>query len=104
MTLFKVEDRYFGAVPGDSMVLALRALCARFLREVALTAGGGDGVAPSILDDAAAPHQHLGAHWDRLAGLIGAPGDPDFGAMAAAVEAMAGLDAGAAQTLRRWGL
>ncbi|MGA7204831.1 MAG: BtrH N-terminal domain-containing protein [Specibacter sp.] len=90
-----VGNRYSG--PG-----ALRPLYAQFLREVA--AGGGAGVEPStqVLADAAEQYEQLGAHWDRLATLVGAVREPDFAAMAGAVEAIAALEAEAARSLRSW--
>ncbi|MGO4384315.1 BtrH N-terminal domain-containing protein [Specibacter sp. RAF43] len=82
---------------------ALRPLQAGFLREAAQAAGAGDAAERARWMDAAAQYGRLGAHWDDLAGLIGAAGAavaPDFAAMANAVEVIAELESEAARTVR----
>lgn len=79
---------------------ALRPIYAEFLREVGTWSGSG--VEVSILADAAMQYRQLGAHWDDLTALVGAPGEPDFTAMANAVEVIADLEAEAARTLHKF--
>ena len=80
---------------------ALRPLYAEFLQEVSSTVNGGAGAEAPILEDAAAQYRRLGAHWDDLTALVGADGQPDFAAMANAVEVIADLEAEAARTLQK---
>lgn len=77
---------------------ALRPLYAEFLAEVA--ALEVTGVDPAQLRDTQQQYQELGAPWTSLTELIGAPGDPDFVAMAERVTALAGLESAAAQNLQ----
>ena len=79
---------------------ALRPLYAQFLREVAADGAAVSGVERGSLLEAAAQYESLGAHWDALTELVGAPGEPDFAAMAAQVEAIAVLENAAAQELQ----
>ena len=78
---------------------ALRPLYAQFLHEVAKTGEAVSGVERGSLLEAAAQYAALGAHWDTLVALVGAPGEPDFAAMAAAVDAIAVLENAAAGAL-----
>ncbi|POH57604.1 BtrH N-terminal domain-containing protein [Arthrobacter glacialis] len=81
---------------------ALRPLHAQFLREVAMLGDGasGDGL-PTALGQVGAQYKELGELWDELAVLIGRDGEPDFTAMAAKVERIAGLEAAAALALQK---
>ncbi|MHA7306791.1 BtrH N-terminal domain-containing protein [Arthrobacter sp. TMN-49] len=77
---------------------ALRPLYAQFLQEVAMLGVDAAGVVLSepALRDAATQYQALGERWDELTMLIGRDEEPDFAAMAAAVERIAELEAAAA--------
>ena len=79
---------------------ALRPLYAQFLREVAAIGEAVSGVERGSLLEAAAQYDSLGAHWDALIDVVGAPGEPDFAAMAAQVEAIAVLENAAAEALK----
>lgn len=79
---------------------ALRPLYAQFLAEVATAGEEVSGVERAGLVELAAQYKALGEHWDALTELVGAPGEPDFAAMASRVEAITVLEDAAAKSLQ----
>lgn len=81
---------------------ALRPLYAQFLAEVAMLGDGTSGVGlHTAMGQVGAHYEELGELWDELTVLIGRDGEPDFMAMAAKVEHIAGLEAAAALALQK---